>query len=151
MNGFLSYSHDDYAEFRNFRPHLRAFERECGIGVWTDHEIRAGASVDPTIATAIDIADVFVLLVSPNFIASDYVYDVELPAIEARVAAAGALVLPVVLRKCAHQLVARCWWPAPTVNRRVKPVLDWKPHNDGYNQARHEMTEAIRRHFLVTP
>lgn len=151
MNGFLSYSHDDYAEYLAFRPHLRAFERQCGITVWTDHAIHTGATVDPSIAAAIAAADVFVLFTTPNFIASDYVYDVELPAIDARVAASGALVLPVVVKRCAYQLAAKSWWPAPNVARRVKPVWDWKPRDDGFNQAREEMTVAVQRHFGGTP
>ena len=150
MNGFLSYSHDDYDLYLAFRPHLYAFGQEAGVTVWTDHKIYTGQPVDPAIAAAIDVADVFVLLVSAEFIFSGYVRDIELPAIEAR-EKAGALVLPVQLNHCAVGMIAKGRQVTPSENKRPKPVVAWRPYAAAFDCARREMLSAVRHHFALTP
>ncbi len=105
MNGFISYSHEDYRFFSELRTHLRAVERECSLHFWADNRIKAGYDWTVEIANAVNAADVCLLLVSPQFIASDYIYDKEIPAIQTR-RSTGALVVPVVLRECSWEMLA---------------------------------------------
>jgi TIR domain len=151
MQGFLSYAHDDHECFEDFSAHLKALKRAFNIGVWTDHQILAGTVWQDAIARAIATAEVFVLMVSPKFIESGYVFNVEIPAIRDRRHSANALVLPVVVKRCAWQLVASSLQAVPTERRRVKPVADWRPMANGFDQARAEIQAAIAEHFGLTP
>src|SRR5262249_13111298 len=72
MTGFASYAHDDARLMQKFRPHLKTLRRAFGLKTWTDNEITAGSDWNAAIAKAIAEAQVFVLLLSPGFIASDY-------------------------------------------------------------------------------
>lgn len=151
MNGFLSYSHEDHRLFAGFRPHLAALKRGFGLDIWTDHRIEAGTFWNASIEAAIKQAQVFVLLISPDFIASDYVNDSEIPAISEQRRSTGALVLPVVLKRCSWQMVAAALQAIPTENGRLKPITDWpRPRqNDGFDRAREQMMTAIESHFGI--
>src|SRR5262245_46336128 len=100
MQGFISYAHDDYVAFDKMKTHLRAIERAFNIHFWADKRITPGNYWSTLIANAIETASVHVLLISPAFIGSDYIFDYELPAINAK-CTRGDLVLPVVINRCA--------------------------------------------------
>ena len=148
-HGFISYAHEDYQAFESFRTHLRATERRFGVAFWADPSLRAGHHWDDEIARHIAAADIFVLLVSAKFIESDYIYDREKPAIEARCNAAKGLILPVVLHRCAWPLAAGVLQAVPTDRGRLRPIMSWTPHNDGYDRAREQIDKAIADHYGI--
>jgi hypothetical protein len=148
-NGFISYAHDDDAMCRAFRRHLRATERRFGVQFWADPAINAGYHWDAEIQRNIDAASLFVLLVSAAFIGSDYIWDNELPAIQKRCESAKALVLPVVLRRSAWQMLVGVLQVVPTENGSVRPIEEWRRPNDGYDRAREQIDGAISNYFGV--
>lgn len=151
MDGFVSYSHDDYAAFTTFQRHLRAVERAFDIKFWSDQRIDAGYHWNSTIQQRIKTSEVFVLLVSPGFIASDYIYDKEIPAIQRRKKASGALVLPLVLAQCSWKMVCGALQSMPLRDGRLKPVADWKPQENGYDCARDQIQRTLQNYYGLTP
>jgi hypothetical protein len=99
MDGFISYSHEDHALATRLRVHLKAIERLFGMEFWWDERIAPGQEWNEEIQSAISAARVFVLAVSADFIASDYIYLREMPAIRAK-RQNGGLVVPVILKPC---------------------------------------------------
>ena len=75
---FVSYSHKDEAEKEQLVSHLKVLERAGVIELWVDDRIAGGADWAGEIKLAIDQASVAILLISANFLSSDYCYNIEL-------------------------------------------------------------------------
>ena len=81
---FVSYSREDADLMRRFVKMLEPERRRLGLEVWVDRAIGPGREWRPEIEAAIERADVALLLVSPDFLASSFIVDQELPALVAR-------------------------------------------------------------------
>src|SRR5579871_5690578 len=94
---FYSYSHHD-AEFRDkLEKHLSALRRTGRISTWHDRQIGAGTEWKTEIDAHLQVADIVVLLVSPDFLASDYCYNIEMTTALERHRRKQAIVIPVML------------------------------------------------------
>jgi hypothetical protein len=78
---FVSYSHKDKAWLQKLQTHLKPYIRGKTITVWDDTRIGAGSRWQDEIRLALGSADVAVLLVSPNFLDSEFIASEELPQI----------------------------------------------------------------------
>ena len=97
---FLSYSHVDERAVERLRKHMAVLKREGTLPVWTDHAVVPGDNVDTVISAELERSQVFVALVSPDYLASRYCYEREFQrALE--LAAEGRMrIVPVILEPC---------------------------------------------------
>ncbi|MFC0387646.1 toll/interleukin-1 receptor domain-containing protein [Muricoccus vinaceus] len=72
---FFSYAHADEALRDKLEVQLSGLKRQGIIETWHDRRIEAGSHVDHTISRELEAADIILLLISANFINSDYCYD----------------------------------------------------------------------------
>lgn len=97
---FISYSHNDRESLGRLRVHLRPLERENQIELWDDTRIVAGARWKEQIGAALERAAIAVLLISADFLASDFVVNNELPPLLKAAEERGTTILPLVLKPC---------------------------------------------------
>ena len=112
---FTAYSHRDEAIRDALAKHLSPLRREGLVDVWHDRRIPAGAAVDNTISQALEAADVVLLLISSDFMASDYCWNVEAARALTKHAQGETTVIPVIVRYCD-------WHNAPFAYLRATPT-----------------------------
>jgi hypothetical protein len=96
----ISYAHRDQALKDELILHLSPLRRQGIIAHWHDRNIDAGDDWKQEIDTHFNTAGMILLLVSPDFIASDYCYDIEMKRALERHDAGECRVIPVFLRAC---------------------------------------------------
>lgn len=100
MKIFISYARRDKRWLPDIEAQLRAPERDGLISYWLDVKKLAGTAWEHEIQRAIEQARVAVLLVSPFFLASDFIANEEIPRILRRAQRGGLIVMPVILTSC---------------------------------------------------
>jgi len=115
---FVSYSHSDVVWLERLRPLLKFDHCRDKAYVWDDRKMKAGDRWDKEIRKALERMDVFVGLVSYEFLASDYVRTVELKRAFAREKKEEIEIVPIVLYKT--NLAREC----PELNA-FSPLPDW--------------------------
>ena len=97
---FVSYARADSAYLARVLVHLRPLERSGRIELWHDGKLAAGRPWRTELDRALMRASVAVLIVSANFMASDFIYESELPPLARRARAEGVSIFPVVFGHC---------------------------------------------------
>jgi hypothetical protein len=94
---FICYSHHDRRYLERLRVHVRPLERDSAIEIWDDTRISPGTDWQDAIADALYSAKAAILLVSADFIASDFIVNNELPPLLESASNGGTTVLCVIL------------------------------------------------------
>ena len=139
----FSYSHVD-EEFRNeLEKHLSPLKRMGQIETWHDRRINPGDVFDPEISRNFAEADIILLLVSADFIASTYCYEVEMQNSLQRHERGEAIVIPVILRPCAwHKLPFGKLLAATTDG---KPIIKFTHIDEGFVEVVDAVSKALDR------
>src|SRR6266849_8210214 len=95
---FISYAHADQELHKKLENHLSSLKYSGEITLWQDQEIPAGADWEDQIHTHLDEADIILLLVSSDFIASKYCWNKEVQAALQRHRVGTVRVIPIILR-----------------------------------------------------
>jgi len=127
---FISYSHRDEELRQALEVHLAMLRRQGFIDVWHDRRIASGEHIDHAIDEKLEQADVVLLLVSPDFLASDYCYDVEVRCAMERHGRGVTRVIPVILRHCD-------WHGAPfgrlnALPKDGRPITKWPDRDEAF-------------------
>ncbi|MGR7026203.1 toll/interleukin-1 receptor domain-containing protein [Geodermatophilus sp. URMC 62] len=101
----MSYSHRDREWLERLQEHLAILERWGLVHVWSDTRIEVGEGWQEEIEDALTDSKVAVLLVSPAFMASTYIWEMEWPRILRHSRTGGLVILPLIVRACAWRLV----------------------------------------------
>jgi len=97
---FISYSHQDRTFLDRLMVHLRPLEKEGLIDPWVDTRLQAGDKWKSEVESALNKARVAILMVTADFLASDFIVDNELPPILSNAESKGTRVIPVILKPC---------------------------------------------------
>src|SRR5215470_9381349 len=91
---FFCYAREDEALLNKLKTHLRPLQRQSLIDVWYDRDISAGAEWEQEISEHLNTAQIILLLVSPDFMDSDYCYSIEMKRAVERHQRGEACVIP---------------------------------------------------------
>ncbi|HVZ15281.1 MAG TPA: toll/interleukin-1 receptor domain-containing protein [Bauldia sp.] len=97
---FISYSHLDERVLGRLHKHLAMLQREGLISIWHDRRIAPGDKIDGKIDAAFGQSDLFLPLVSADFLASPYCYDREMKAAVARSNQGSMRIVPIIAEPC---------------------------------------------------
>jgi hypothetical protein len=138
---FFSYAHADDEWRDRLRKQLRPWERQGEIVCWCDRQIPPGGEWKIEIETQLSQADIILLLVSPDFLDSDFCMEQEYPRAIARHESEGTCVIPVLLRPCL--------WKRSIYNtlqaypKDLVPVTSWRDSEDALQNIAEGILAAV--------
>lgn len=140
---FCSYAHEDEIYKIELEKHLALLRRQGYIQWWHDRDISAGDEWKTKIDKNLESADIILLLVSADFIASDYCYSVEMERAMTRHEEEAARVIPLIVRQTD-------WQTAPFGKLQVlpkdgKPVKAWQDRDEAWTEVAKEIRKIVKR------
>jgi hypothetical protein len=94
---FISYAHEDEHWLKRVQIHLKPLTRRGRLELWDDTQISVGDEWKTEIRTALRMSRAAILLVSADFLASDFIYEDELPPLLMSAQKEGVKILPVIV------------------------------------------------------
>ena len=153
---FLSYAPEDDALRKKLEKHLSLLRRSGIVESFTSHSVGAGEAWQGVVDQHLAEAQVILLLLSNDYLASDYCYDVEMEAARERYVAGDALVIPVILRdvdlrKQDELKRAELWFeklarvPVKAGEERGKPVTSWANEDEAWTEVARAIRAAVNK------
>lgn len=141
MKVFISYAHEDEDFLKELLKHLKILEREKLITSWYDRKILAGFDIDEEILQNLEDSQIILFLISPDFMASDYVQSVEVQRANQLMENGRSLLIPIIIRQ-SH------WEGIPfsrknALPRDGKPIKHWDDADDAWYNIIEELTKLI--------
>ena len=127
MKAFISYSHQDEQNLELLHRHLAQLKRDGLITTWTDKDILAGQELNNTISSALEDSQLFLALISPDYINSNYCYEKEFETAKKMQKQNKITIIPIILEPCD-------WLNTPFKDYKGlpkdgKPVSEWSNKN----------------------
>ncbi len=126
---FVSYAHRDESLLKKLKMHLKPLLRQGLIDLWYDRNISAGADWEREIDKHLETAQIILLLVSPDFIDSDYCHGIEVRRAKERHERGDAIIIPTILRPIKWQWLLGDFQALPT---STKPVRLWRNQDEAF-------------------
>lgn len=142
---FFSYSSEDHSFLEELKKRLIPLQREGLINeIWYDRNISAGKERQKELDEHLNSSHIILLLVSPDFIASDYCYGKEATKAIERHDRGEAIVIPVILRPSSWKNTR--FGKFQVLPRNGKPLNDasWKPRDKAFIEVVEGIRDAIQ-------
>ncbi len=136
---FYCYAHEDKLLRNELAKHLAALKRLGLIAEWCDRDIGAGEEWQKEIDKHLNAADIILLLISPDFIHSDYCYSVEMLNALERHRAENARVIPIILRPVDWEGMP--FGKLQALPTEGKPITSWRNRDEAFR----DVTQGVRK------
>jgi hypothetical protein len=136
---FYSYAHEDEDMRDKLHTHLKILERQGLIEGWYDRDITGGSEWEKEIIDNLQSAQIILLLISSDFLASDFCWSKEMDLAMERHEDNAARVIPIIVRDCD-------WSGAPfgklqALPKNARPVEAWSNRNEAFT----DVARGIRK------
>ncbi|MGB2804671.1 MAG: toll/interleukin-1 receptor domain-containing protein, partial [Candidatus Zixiibacteriota bacterium] len=121
---FISYSHKDEEWKDKLVTHLDVLQKQGLLEIWEDRQIAGGDEWYPEIEKAIKSAHVAILMISANFLTSEFILGKEVPELLKRRQKDNLRIMPLIVKPCA-------WNTRPWLKRLQARPKDGKPLSGG--------------------
>ena len=140
---FISYAHDDKTLCDELKKHLKPLQREGLSAAWHDGQIFPGSEWSREITQHLITASLILLLISPDFLDSDYCYIVEMEQALKRHDEGSAVVIPILLRHVD-------WTKTPigtlqALPTPALPITKWSDRDEAFENVAKGIREVINR------
>lgn len=140
---FISYAHKDERYRDELRGALTAYERKQEIEVWDDTRIEPGQKWEAEILEKLERADIIVLLLSNDFIKSDYCMHKEMDRALERDTAGECAIVPIVVRSCRFDKLEVGQTQA--ILPKAKPIKEHKDRDAAWLEVTKQLDRVIAR------
>ena len=139
---FYSYAHEDKILRDELEKHLGAMRRSGLITEWHDRDIQAGTEWEHEIDTHLNSAEIILLLVSSDFINSNYCFSVEMRRALERHKLREARVIPILLRSV--DLEGTPIAPLQMLPSGRKPITLWQDRDEAFSDVAKGIRTVIK-------
>jgi hypothetical protein len=141
MKAFISYSHRDAESLLRLHTHMAVLKSQNKITDWCDQKILAGGNIDHEISERLEACELFLPLVSPDFLASHYCYEKEMQKAIKQKEAGITQIVSIILQPCD-------WQATPLIRYKSlpkdgKPVSEWQNENAAYLDIIQELRRIV--------
>jgi len=140
---FIAYSSKDIDYLNALRNHLKSLEHSGKVRVWYDGEIDAGSDWAESTRKALEAANIILLLISADAIASDYFYSEQLQASLGRYQAGEAYLVPIIVRPCHWQ--AMPVGQLQMLPRNGNPVSSWPNQDEAWAEVVFYLEKVVQK------
>jgi Flp pilus assembly protein TadD len=138
---FVSYAHEDMHFMQELVSHLSLLRHQGLISVWHDNMIMAEMNREHEISEHLNSASIILLLISADFIASDYCYSIEMEHALERHRRGEARVIPIILRPVSWQSAPFAHIPA--LPRNGEPITSWRNRDEAFTDTVRGLRQVI--------
>ena len=141
MKTFISYCHEDKEWYKKLKTHVASLVNYGQISIWSDHEIRAGEEIEQKIKEELSFAELFILIVSPHYLASDacmFEFDIA----SKRLTSKDLKIVPILVEPCDWESIPKLKKLKITPDD-AKPVSTWKNENTAFVTVVNEIRRII--------
>lgn len=138
---FISYARADEILKKELLKQLKPLEKSGKIAVWADQDISSGDEWEKEIYTKLTEANIILLLISSDFINSDYCYDNEMKNALTRHHNNEAIVIPIILRPCQWQKTPLGKLQALPTN--AQPITQWNDQDTAFDDVARQMIKLV--------
>ena len=141
---FISYSHKDKRMKDRLMVHLMALERQLSISVWHDGCLKGGETLDEEVLKQLRLSDVVLMLISPDYIASKFCFEIEMEQAIARHNRGECIVIPVIFKDTVNLDGFEQFSKLVRVPKDGFPIASFKSSEAGHAQAANMIGETIK-------
>lgn len=141
---FISYAREDEAFIQAMKDELIVLQRMKKIEIWDDSRLIVGDEWDKEIKQQLTTADIICLMVSKDFIKSDYIWSTEMEQAIKRHQAGEAVIVPILLKKVAG-FSRLPFAKISALPRGLKPISDWDHQEDAWYEVEGEISKLITK------
>jgi hypothetical protein len=138
MKAFISYSHKDESYLQKLQTALAQIKRQGILQDWTDHNIDVGDRFNQKINKELNASQLFIALLSPDYIASNYCYEKEFQQAQLLEVETKIKIIPIICRPCDWKNTPFAAFKA--LPKDGKPISDWQNEDSAF----FNITEMLR-------